>query len=39
MIVIPELNFWDYGDRKIQGLADQELGKATIYGIGWLFIF
>jgi hypothetical protein len=39
MIVIPEVNFWDYGDRQIEGLADQELGKATIYGIGWLFIF
>jgi hypothetical protein len=39
MIVIPEVNFWDYGDRQIEGLADQELGKGTIYGIGWLFIF
>jgi len=39
MIVIPEVNFWDYGDRQIEGLADAELGKATIYGIGWLFIF
>jgi hypothetical protein len=39
MIVIPEVNFWDYGDREIQGQADQELGKASIYGIGWLFIF
>lgn len=39
MIVIPEVNFWDYGDRQIEGLDDVELGKATIYGIGWLFIF
>ena len=39
MIVIPEVNFWDYGDRQIEGFDDAELGKATIYGIGWLFIF
>jgi len=39
MIVIPEVNFWDYGDRQIQGQDDVELGKANIYGISWLFIF
>jgi len=39
MIVIPEVNFWDYGDRQIEGFDDVELGKASIYGIGWLFIF
>jgi len=39
MIVIPEVNFWDYGDRQIKGLDDAELGKANIYGINWLFIF
>jgi hypothetical protein len=39
MIVIPEVNFWDYGDRQIEGQDDVELGKANIYGISWLFIF
>ena len=39
MIVIPELNFWDYGDRQIEGQDDVELGKANIYGISWLLIF
>jgi len=39
MIVIPEVNIWNYGDRQIEGFDDAELGKATLYGIGWLFIF
>jgi len=39
LIVIPEVNFWDYGDREIEGQADAGLGEATIYGINWLFMF
>ncbi len=39
MIIIPEMVFYDYGDREIQNAVAQDLGKANIFGIQWLIMF
>lgn len=39
MIIIPEMVFYDYGDREIQGMASADLGKASIFGLQWLIMF
>jgi hypothetical protein len=39
MIIIPEVDFYDYGDFEEQNLPDVDMGKARIYGINWLIMF
>jgi hypothetical protein len=39
IIIVPEVDFWDYGDKEEEGQDDVDLGKASIYGINWLMVF